>query len=59
MPYDFQPRFIVNKQAFYRDYETFSDAYREYAVRLITAIHFPDKQELWSAFFEQWRLTDA
>lgn len=59
VPYDFLIRFIVNKQAFYRDYETFSDAHREYAVRLITAVYFPDKQELWSAFFEQWRLGDA
>lgn len=59
VPYDFLTRFIVNKQAFYRDYETFSDARREYAVRLITAIYFPDKQELWSALFERWRLSDA
>jgi len=57
--YDFLTRFIVNKQAFYRDYETFSDAHREYAVRLITAVYFPDKQELWSALFEEWRLSDA
>lgn len=59
LPYDFLTRFIVNKQAFYRDYETFSDTYREYAVRLITAVYFPDKQELWSALFEEWRLSDA
>lgn len=59
VPYDFLTRFIVNKQAFYRDYETFSDAHREYAVRLITATFFPDKQELWSALFERWRLSDA
>lgn len=59
VPYDFLTRFIVNKQAFYRDYETFSDAHREYAVRLITAVYFPDKQELWSALFEEWRLSDA
>jgi len=57
--YDFLTRFIVNKQAFYRDYETFSDAHREYAVRLITAVYFPDKQELWSSLFEEWRLGDA
>ncbi len=59
VPYDFLTRFIVNKQAFYRDYETFSDSHREYAVRLITAVYFPDKQELWSALFEEWRLSDA
>lgn len=59
VPYDFLTRFIVNKEAFYRDYETFSDAHREYAVRLITAVYFPDKQELWSALFEEWRLSDA
>ncbi len=59
LPYDFLTRFIVNKQAFYRDYETFSDTHREYAVRLITATYFPDKQELWSALFEEWRLSDA
>ena len=59
VPYDFLTRFIVNKQAFYRDYETFSDTHREYAVRLITAVYFPDKQELWSALFEEWRLGDA
>ena len=51
--------FIVNKQAFYQDGETFSDTHREYAVRLMTATLFPDKQDLWSASFERWRLSDA
>lgn len=59
VPYDFLTWFIFNKQAFCRDYETFSDTHREYAVRLTTAVCFSDKQELWSALFEEWRLSDA
>ena len=52
VPFDFLTRFITNKLAFYRDYETLSDTQRDYVVHLITSRYFPDKQAMWQKLFE-------
>lgn len=44
VPFDFVSRFIVNKEAFYRDYETYPDNLRDYVVALIEATYFRDKE---------------
>ncbi len=52
VPFDFLTRFIVNKLAFYNDYEGFTDLQRDYAVHTITTRYFPDKQAMWQKMFE-------
>ena len=52
VPFDFFTRFIVNKLSFYKDYETFNDAQREYAVHVIKTQYFTDKQAVWDKLFE-------
>ena len=53
VPFDFLTRFIVNKLAFYRDYEDYNDAQRNYVVHTIKHRYFPDKQAMWERLFEQ------
>ncbi len=43
VPFDFMSRFIFNKPAFYRDYQTWPDKYREYVVKRITEDYFKNK----------------
>ena len=50
--FDFLTRFIVNKLAFYKDYETLSDTQRDYAVHIISTRYFPDKQAMWQRLYE-------
>jgi hypothetical protein len=52
VPFDFLTRFIVNKHAFYKDYESFTDTQRDYAVHTITTRYFPAKQAVWQRLFE-------
>ncbi len=52
VPFDFLTRYIVNKLAFYKDYETFNSAQRDYAVHMIKTCYFADKQALWQRLFE-------
>ena len=59
VPFDFFTRFIVNKDAFYQDYQNWSDGRKAYAVRLITSMFFPNKHAIWNDFFEDWRLDHA
>lgn len=49
--FDFLTRFVVNKLAFYKDYELFNDSQRDYAVHVIKTRYFADKDELWQRLF--------
>ncbi len=51
VPFDFLTRFVVNKLGFYKDYETFNDAQRDYAVHVIKKDYFTDKDALWQRYF--------
>jgi len=51
-PYDFLSRFILDKQAFYDAYRTWSDRHQEYAVETIKRFYLPDKQRVWDLMFE-------
>ena len=51
VPFDFLTRFVVNKLAFYKDYETFNDAQRDYAVHIIKNRYFADKDDLWQRYY--------
>ncbi|NNE22166.1 MAG: hypothetical protein HKN11_06105 [Rhizobiales bacterium] len=51
VPFDFLTRYLVNKLAFYRDYETYNNAQRDYAVHVIKHRYFADKQALWNQYF--------
>ncbi len=51
VPFDFLTRFVVNKLAFYTDYETFNDSQRDYAVHVIKNRYFADKDALWQRFY--------
>jgi hypothetical protein len=52
VPFDFLMRFIYNKEAFYKDYEAFGEALREYVVHTITTRYFPDKSSLRERLFQ-------
>jgi len=52
VPFDFLTRFIVNKVAFYEDYEGFSGPMRDYAVDLIVNRYFSDKKKMRELLFE-------
>lgn len=52
VPFDFLMRFIYNKEAFYKDYEAFDDALKEYVVHTITTRYFPDKSSLRERLFQ-------
>ncbi|PCJ85496.1 MAG: hypothetical protein COA52_16125 [Hyphomicrobiales bacterium] len=51
VPFDFVVRFMVNKEAFYRDYETYPPNLREYVVDLIQNTYFNDKDRHWDKLF--------
>ena len=59
VPFDFLVRFIVNKHAFYQDYESWADNKKDQAVKVITSEFFPNKQAVWESFFENWRIKNA
>ncbi len=52
VPFDFLTRFIVNKLAFYVDYEGFNTAQRDYAVHVIKTRYFADKPAIWQKLFD-------
>jgi len=51
IPFDFVLRFMVNKEAFYRDYETYPENLRDYVVALIESTYFRDKEVHWQRLF--------
>ncbi len=51
IPFDFIVRFMVNKEAFYRDYETYPENLREYVVDLIQNTYFRNKNQYWDKLF--------
>ncbi len=51
VPFDFVLRFMVNKEAFYRDYETYPENLRDYVVALIESTYFRDKEVHWQRLF--------
>lgn len=51
VPFDFVLRFMVNKEAFYRDYETYPDNLRDYVVALIETTYFRGKEIYWQRLF--------
>lgn len=51
VPFDFVLRFMVNKEAFYRDYETYPENLRDYVVSLIESTYFRDKEVHWQRLF--------
>ncbi len=53
VPFDNIVRFMVNKEAFYEDYRTFNDNYRDYVVHSIMSTYVPDKSAFWELHFDQ------
>jgi hypothetical protein len=46
LPFDYMTRFVFNKPAFYRDYETWPENYRDYVVNRIRDTYLADKKAL-------------
>ncbi|MEN0040388.1 MAG: DUF6638 family protein [Pseudomonadota bacterium] len=46
LPFDFLSRYVFNKPAFYKDYETFGDDQREYVVDVIAKTYLRNKRGL-------------
>ena len=53
VPFDFITRFIVNKEAFYQDYEGFEAKFRDYVVHAVTSTYFPQRREFLDRMFDQ------
>lgn len=53
VPFDFLTRFIVNKEAFYQDYEGFEAKFRDYVVHAVTSTYFPQRREFLDRMFDQ------
>lgn len=54
VPFDFVVRFMVNKEAFYRDYETYPNNLRDYVVALIEDTYFSNKERYWQKVFGEY-----
>ncbi len=59
VPFDFVTRFAVNKQAFYRDYQTYPDRFRDFVVSVMRSDYLPDRDAFWNNAFERWGRPDA
>lgn len=59
IPYDFVSRFILSKDAFYKDYAAYPETLRDYVVELIKSTYVPHKRAMRDKLFENWRLEDA
>lgn len=53
VPFDFITRFIVNKEAFYEDYKSFEEKFRDYVVHAVTSTYFPRRREFLDRMFDQ------
>ena len=49
--FDFLTRFIVNKEGFYRDFESYPTRFGDYVVHTVTRTFFPDKEGFWRRMF--------
>ena len=53
VPFDFITRYIVNKEAFYQDYQSFESKFRDYVVHAVTSTYFPQRREFLDRMFDQ------
>ena len=53
VPFDFLTRFIVNKEAFYDDYQTFESKFRDYVVQSVTTTYFPEREAFLARMFDK------
>ena len=53
VPFDFLTRFIVNKEAFYEDYQSFKSKFRDYVVHAVTTTYFPQREQFLARMFEK------
>lgn len=53
VPFDFLTRFIVNKEAFYDDYQGFESKFRDYVVHAVTTTYFPQREEFLARMFDK------
>ena len=57
IPFDFLTRFVVNKDAFYRDYRHYPEPFRDFVVETMRSTYLPDKRAFRARLFEDWGLT--
>jgi len=53
VPFDFLTRFIVNKEAFYDDYQTFESKFRDYVIHSVTTTYFPEREAFLARMFDK------
>ena len=53
VPFDFLTRFIVNKEAFYDDYQSFESKFRDYVVHAVTTTYFPEREAFLARMFDK------
>ena len=53
VPFDFLTRFIVNKEAFYDDYQSFKSKFRDYVVHMVSTTYFPQRDQFLARMFEK------
>lgn len=53
VPFDFITRFIVNKEAFYDDYQDFKSKFRDYVVHSVATTYFPQREEFLARMYEK------
>lgn len=51
LPFDYMMRYIYNKPAFYKEYETWPESYREYVVGEVSQKYLPDRAGYRQEFF--------
>jgi len=51
VPFDFLSRYVFNKQGFYRDYQTWGDAFRGHVVNVLKTTYLQDKDALRSRLY--------
>lgn len=53
VPFDFLTRFIVNKEAFYDDYQQFKSKFRDYVVHTVSTTYFPQRDQFLARMYEK------
>lgn len=54
VPFDFLTRFVVNKDAFYRDYRRYPENFRDFVVDVMRTRYIRDKAAFRETMFEKW-----
>ena len=54
VPFDFLTRFVVNKEAFYRDYRRYPENFRDFVIEIMRTKYLHDKAAFRSALFHKW-----